>query len=190
MCTLTIWSSVFCVLMVEGMSVVVNVMMSLTNVMRPPWLVRPSDAHGDEVMRVGSFAFGVSLDSWIVMISACVLWISRLSFSSLFLIPFMLIWGIMRFLLLLLLGLCACVVCIVYEVVLVPYVVGVVVLVTLMRVLLFVLDASMLRECEGDGNADMRYGEVWLRWVRGMSMWVVHVIQVLCLVQPTFEEWV
>ena len=31
--------------------------------------------------------------------------------------------------------------------------------VTVMRVLLFVLDVSMLRECDGDGNADVGDGE-------------------------------
>ena len=36
MCTLTICSSVLCVLMVEGMSVVVNVMLSLMSVMSTP----------------------------------------------------------------------------------------------------------------------------------------------------------
>ena len=36
MCTLTICSSVLCVLMVEDMSVVVNVMLSLMSVMSPP----------------------------------------------------------------------------------------------------------------------------------------------------------
>ena len=36
MCTLTIRSSVLCVLMVDGMSVVVNVMLSPMSVMRPP----------------------------------------------------------------------------------------------------------------------------------------------------------
>ena len=36
MCTLTIWSSMLCVLIVEGMSVVVNVMLSLMSVMSPP----------------------------------------------------------------------------------------------------------------------------------------------------------
>ena len=36
MCTLTICSSVLCILMVEGMSVVVNVMLSLMTVMGPP----------------------------------------------------------------------------------------------------------------------------------------------------------
>ena len=35
----------------------------------------------------------------------------------------------------------------------VPYVVGALVAVTVMHVLLFVLDVSMVRECEGDGNA-------------------------------------
>ena len=36
MCTLTIGSSVLCVLVVEGMSVVVDVMLSLIYVMSPP----------------------------------------------------------------------------------------------------------------------------------------------------------
>ena len=36
MCTLTFGSTVLCVLMVEGMSVVVNVMLSLMSVMSPP----------------------------------------------------------------------------------------------------------------------------------------------------------
>ena len=36
MCTLTIGSSVLCVFMVEDMSVVVNVMLSLMSVMSPP----------------------------------------------------------------------------------------------------------------------------------------------------------
>ena len=87
--------------------------------------------------------------------------------------------------------LCACVyscgrdwsVC---EAVLVPYVVGAVVALTVMRVLLFVLDVSIRRECEGDGNASVGDGEVWLRLVRGMCMWVLHVTQVLYLAQMTF----
>ena len=37
----------------------------------------------------------------------------------------------------------------------VPYVVGAMVAVDMMCVLLFVLDVSMLRECQGDGNAGM-----------------------------------
>ena len=36
MCTLTIRSSLLCVLMIEGMSVVVNVMLSLMSEMSPP----------------------------------------------------------------------------------------------------------------------------------------------------------
>ena len=41
-----------------------------------------------------------------------------------------------------------------------PYAVCAVVAVTVMHMLLFV---SMLRECEGDGNADVETGKVWLR---------------------------
>ena len=43
----------------------------------------------------------------------------------------------------------------------VPYV-DVVVNVTVMRALLFVLHACMLRECEGDDNAGVGMDEVWL----------------------------
>ena len=35
--------------------------------------------------------------------------------------------------------------------------------------------------CDGDGNAGVGPGDVWLR---GVSVWVVHLIQVLCLL-PT-----
>ena len=63
-------------------------------------------------------------------------------------------------------------------VVLVPYVDAVVV-VSMMRVLLFVLHVCMLRECEGDGNAVVGMEEVWLCLMQGM--WVVHVVQVLCI---------
>ena len=75
----------------------------------------------------------------------------------------------MRFLSIFLLGLCPCVVS-VCEVVVVPYV-DAVVAVTVMRVLLFVLYVSMLRECEGDGNAAVGDGGVVVaceeRWVSG-----------------------
>ena len=91
MCTLTIWSSVLCVLMVEGMSVVVNVMLSLMSVMSPP------PALGNLSLRtvvklctLGVLTLGESLVSWIVMISACVSWTFNLSSSSLFFSPFML----------------------------------------------------------------------------------------------------
>ena len=44
----------------------------------------------------------------------------------------------------------------------VPYMVAVVA-VTVMCVLLFVLHVCMLRGCDGDRNAGVRTGEVWLR---------------------------
>ena len=60
----------------------------------------------------------------------------------------------MGFISLLLQGLCGvCSHVVVCDVVLVPCVVGAVVVVTVMRVLLFVWEVNILRECEGDGNA-------------------------------------
>ena len=56
MCTLAILSSVLCVLMVEGMSVVVNVMLSLMSVMSTP-LALCNLAHCCEVMCLGCFDF-------------------------------------------------------------------------------------------------------------------------------------
>ena len=61
----------------------------------------------------------------------------------------------------------------------VPYV-DAVVAVTVMLVLLFVLHVCMLRECDGARlTAILLWGmdEAWL--------WVVHVVQVLCLAQRT-----
>ena len=43
--------------MVEGMSVVMNVMLSLTSVMSPPLSCRPVGAHGGEVMYFGNVCF-------------------------------------------------------------------------------------------------------------------------------------
>ena len=57
--------------------------------------------------------------------------------------------------------------------------------VTVMRVLFFVLDVSLLREYESDGNVSVGNGDVRLQWVRGRCMWVVHVVHVLCLAQIT-----
>ena len=54
-----------------------------------------------------------------------------------------------------------------------------VVTVTVMRVLLFVLHVCMLREC--DGAMVMAI----LVWVSGVCIWVVHVVQVLCLLPTT-----
>ena len=70
------------------------------------------------------------------------------------------------------------------EVVVVPYV-DEVVAVTVMRVLLFVVHVCLLRECDGVRLTAMlvwRMDEVWS--VRGM--WVVHLVQVLCLAQLTW----
>ena len=96
--------------MVEGMSVVVNVMLSLMSGMSPPPALCNLSAR--TVVKlctlVGVFALWVSLVSWIVMISVCVSWICSLRSSRLFLIPFMLTCSMMTFISLLLLGMCPC----------------------------------------------------------------------------------
>ena len=109
MCTLTIWISIMCVLMVEGMSVAVNVMLSLISVMSPPPAL--CDLSLRTVVKLcilGVLALEVSLVSWMVMMSACVSCMSVCSSSSLFCMPFTLTCSIMRFFSLLLLGLCVC----------------------------------------------------------------------------------
>ena len=61
-----------------------------------------------------------------------------------------------------------------------------------MHVVLFVLDVCMLRECEGTRVTAMLVwgtGEVWLWWVQGMSTWVIHLVQILCLAQLTCLGW-
>ena len=64
MCTLTICSSVLCVLMVEGMSVVVNVMLSLMSVISPPPALRnPSLRSVVKLCTMGILTLGVSLVS-------------------------------------------------------------------------------------------------------------------------------
>ena len=45
-----------------------------------------------------------------------------------------------------------------------------VVSVTLMSVLLFVLEVSMLRECEGDGNADVVAEHAYVGGTRGSGI--------------------
>ena len=65
--------SVLCVLMVEGISVVVNVMLSLMSVMSPtPALCSLSVCTVVKLSTLGVLALGVSLVCGIVMISACV----------------------------------------------------------------------------------------------------------------------
>ena len=53
--------------------------------------------------------------------------------------------------------------------------------VTVMCVLLFVFDVSMQRECEGYGNAGVWDGTGMV----AVSMWMVHVVHVLCVAQMT-----
>ena len=153
MYTLTLKFCVVCIVVVNVCIVVVNVMVSLISVMSPPPALCNLSVR-TVVWRCSLvvFSLGLSLVSLIVMISACVSWISSLSSSSLFLIPFMLTCSMMRLLSLLLLGLCH-LLCLwscgrlwsVCEVVVVPYVDAVVV----MCVLLFELHVCLLRECDG-----------------------------------------
>ena len=64
MCTLTIGSSVLCVLMVKGMSVVVKVMLSLMSVMSlSPALCNLSVRTVVKLCTLGALALGVSLVS-------------------------------------------------------------------------------------------------------------------------------
>ena len=85
---------------------------------------------------------------------------------------------------------CLCGVCshevvlsLIYQVVLLPCIVCAMVVLTVMRELLYVCDVSVLTESEAVMVTEMLVcgsGEMWLRCV---SIWVVHVVQVLCLVQ-------
>ena len=62
MCTLTILSSVLCVLIVEGMSVVVNVMLSIMSIMSPlPALCNLSLRTAVKLCILVVLALGVSL---------------------------------------------------------------------------------------------------------------------------------
>ena len=64
MCTLTILSSVLCVLIVEGMSVIVNVMLSLMSVISPPpALCNPSVRTAVKLCIWGVWPLGMSLVS-------------------------------------------------------------------------------------------------------------------------------
>ena len=140
--------------------------------------MQPIGAHCCEVMYLGCFGFRGEL-GFLNCDNVC------MCVVSFFLIPFMLTCSMMRFLSLLLLGLCPCVVSVVmwscghlwsvYEVVVVLYVEEVVA-VTVMRVLLFVLNVCLLRECDGARLTAllvwgwMRCGECgacgWYTWFR------------------------
>ena len=62
MCTLTIYSFVLCVLMVEGMFVVVNVMVFPKSVMSPSPDLCDHWVYGGKVMYFDSVCFMVELD--------------------------------------------------------------------------------------------------------------------------------
>ena len=63
-----------CVLMVDGMAVVVNVMLSIMSVIGlPSKLYNLSVSTVVKLCTLRVFALGVSLVSWIVITSACVL---------------------------------------------------------------------------------------------------------------------
>ena len=72
--TITISSYMLCVLMVEGMPVVVNVILSQMSLMSPPPnLCNLSVRTVVKLCTFDVFALGVSLISWIMMTFACVL---------------------------------------------------------------------------------------------------------------------
>ena len=150
-----------CVLMVEGMSVVVNVMLFLMSVMSlPPVLCNLSARTVVKLCTLGVCFTGelgfLNCDD----ICMCVVNKQFELREFVFLIPFMLNCSVMRFLSLLLLftavSVSLCCVCsplwTVCEVVVVHYV-DAVVAVTVMCVPLFVVHVCMLREREGDENA-------------------------------------
>ena len=91
------------VLIVEGMSLVVNVVSVMSP---PPDLCDQSVGTVVKLCTLGVFALGVNCDD----ISMCVLGKSSLNSSSLLLIPIMLTCSMMRFISLLLLGMYAYVV--------------------------------------------------------------------------------
>ena len=103
-----------CVLIVEGMSVVENGMLSLMSVMSPPpALCNLSVRTAVKLCIFGCFCFRGEL-GFLNCDDICMCVVNKqLSFSSLFLSPLMLTCSMMRFLSLLLLGLCVCVVLVV-----------------------------------------------------------------------------
>ena len=138
------------VLITDGMSVVVNVMLSLSVMIQPSALCNLSARHCCEVMYLGCLCFRRERDGFLNCNDICMCVGNKqfISSSSLFLIPFMLTCSMMRFLSLLLLG--RCVLCGVFsswsvcKVVVVPYVVGAIVVATVMHELLFVLHAARM----------------------------------------------
>ena len=169
--------------MVEGMSVVVIVMLSLMSVTSPPPAM--CNLSTRTVVKLctrvcllrGELGF-LNFDD----ICMCVV-NKQYELPDFVLIPSMFTCSMMRFIPL------HCWICVlvwylwsswsVCEVVLVPYV-DEVFPVIVMRILLFMFHVCMLRECEGARvTAMLVWGmeEVWWWWVH--DIWVVHVVQVL-----------
>ena len=99
--------------MVEGMSVVVNIMLSLMSVMSaPPALCNLSAPIGGEVMYFGYVCFRGEL-GFLNCDDICICVVNKQFEIPEFFIPFMFTCSMMRFLSLLLLGLCLCVVSVV-----------------------------------------------------------------------------
>ena len=153
------------------MYVVVNV---ISNERADPTscLVQPIGAHGSEVMYFGIFFFRSEL-CFLNCDDIC-MWDVNKQFE-LFEVFFLFVYVDLKYEEISLIftarcvslcGVCSQVVVMgpVCEVVLVPCVV---VALTVMRVLLFLCEVGMLRECGGDGNAGVGAGEVWLRRVYG-----------------------
>ena len=171
--------------MVECMSVVVNVMLSLMSVMSSPHALCNLSAHTVvKLCTLGVFCWGEL--GFLNCDDSCMCVMNKqFELPSLFLIPFMLTCSMMRchfycWVCVLVLYLWSCgLLWSVCEVVVVPYVD---VVVAVMCVLLFVLHVSLLRECDGARlTAMLVWGMVW----RVQGMWVVHVVQALCLAQLT-----
>ena len=144
--------------MVEGMSVVVNVMLSLSNECYEPTscLVQPIGTHGGDVMYFGSVFFRSEL-GFLNCDDICMRVVNKqFSSSSLFLIPFMLTCSMMRLISHLLL--CLLVLCLwscgriwsVCEVVVVPYV-------------------DECSECGWSRGSDIVYSAADVLWMRGVS---------------------
>ena len=93
--------------MVEGMSVVVNVMLSLMNVMSPPPDLQPISMHGGEVMYFECVCFRGEL-GFLNCDDICMCVMNKKFELLEFFIPFMLTCSMMIFLSFLLLGMCSC----------------------------------------------------------------------------------
>ena len=167
MCCLYLDYLRLCVLIHYLLITIVNVMLSLPSVMSPP-TCRPIGAKDSKVIYFGSFCFSGEL-GFLNCDDICMCVVNKQFEFPWFIFISVYFTSITRFLSLVLLALCACVVHVV---------------IWLFLVCLVCMGceyAVRVREYEG-GNAGVGDGEMWLR---GMSIWVLHVVQVLCLVRMT-----